>query len=799
MICAVSGRCHDRDPSASIGRRVSPIVRAMEAIERALRANGEMVTARRRVFTVGVALGTLAAGLAGFSGSTARAATAAPWTAYVVNEGSNSVTPINTTIDEVSGPPIAVGSEPQMIAMTPNGKLAYVVNGGSDTVTPINAQTNTPGTPISVGSFPAGIAITPNGAMAYVTNVSSNTVTPITIATNTTKPWIPVGDGPEGIAITPDGRTAYVANTGSNSVTPIDLATGTAGTPIPTGGTSPTFLAVTPDGSTVYVVNHSSSSVTPINVATNVAGTPIAVGASPNALVISPDGTTAYVTTAGSSPDSVTPIDLATNTVGTPIPVSEGVAGIAITPDGSRLYVSNYGTTVVPIDIATQAVWPPITVGTNSAGIAISPDQAPVASLSVTGSALGIATNFDASASTVAYGDIASYAWAFGDGTTATTSTPTTTHTYAAVGTYTATVTETSSGGTSTATSFTGQMMSQNGGPSAETSQSITIVAPGAYTALSPFRICDTRVVGQANQCTGHTLNSNTSLDVQITGKTGPLGQSVPVDALAVALNVTALDESTANSFISVFPAGEALPKVSNISIDAGATKANLVVVRLGSGGDLTVFNSVGRGDVVVDVEGYFAPPGGAPVAGEFHSIAPLRICDTRADKGTECAGSFDNPLPANTWRDVVLSGLPAGAAGNTPSIPTQSAAAAVFNLTAANATKATYLTVAPPNVTTDACPTGALRHPTSIRRPAPRCRIESSPPLGRTRMSASTTPPAASTSSSTSTGGSVTALRGAPVRSSTRFLPCGSAIRGQRTIHRARTVRTGDSDPEPS
>jgi hypothetical protein len=98
--------------------------------------------------------------------------------------------------------------------------------------------------------------------------------------------------------------------------------------------------------------------------------------------------------------------------------------------------------------------------------------------------------------------------------------------------------------------------------------------------------------------------------------------------------------------------------------------------------------------------------PGPTPVAGEYHTMPPLRICDTRAGKGTECAGSFDNPLPANTWLDVVLSGLPSGAANNTPSIPTQSAAAAVFNLTAVNGTQATYVTVASPNLTTDACPT---------------------------------------------------------------------------------------------
>ena len=101
---------------------------------------------------------------------------------------------------------------------------------------------------------------------------------------------------------------------------------------------------------------------------------------------------------------------------------------------------------VIASDTATRGA-PPFTVGTMPLGIAITPDQAPVASLSVSPAPAGQATTFDASASTVAFGTIASYAWSFGDGTTATTTTPTTTHSYTSPGTFTASVTETSSGG----------------------------------------------------------------------------------------------------------------------------------------------------------------------------------------------------------------------------------------------------------------------------------------------------------------------------------------------------------------
>jgi hypothetical protein len=121
-------------------------------------------------------------------------------------------------------------------------------------------------------------------------------------------------------------------------------------------------------------------------------------------------------------------------------------------------------------------------VGSDPNGVAFTPDQAPVAQLSVTPNVVGQPSSFDASASTVAFGTIASYSWNFGDGTTATTTSPTTTHTYTSPGTYNASVSETSSGGTSTTQVFTGQTVSQNGGPQAVASASVDVLTAGPNT-----------------------------------------------------------------------------------------------------------------------------------------------------------------------------------------------------------------------------------------------------------------------------------------------------------------------------
>src|SRR6266700_274001 len=65
-------------------------------------------------------------------------------TAYVVNAGSGTVTPI-AIANNRAGPAIPVGDNPQAIAITPDGKTAYVANYVSGTVTPISTATNKPG------------------------------------------------------------------------------------------------------------------------------------------------------------------------------------------------------------------------------------------------------------------------------------------------------------------------------------------------------------------------------------------------------------------------------------------------------------------------------------------------------------------------------------------------------------------------------------------------------------------------------------------------------------------------------
>ena len=240
-----------------------------------------------------------------------------------------------------------------------------------------------------------------------------------------------------------------------------------------------------------------------------------------------------------------------------------------------------------------------------------------------------------------------------------------------------------------------------------------TFAAPGAYTAINPFRICDTRPPGPgiaANQCdsggNGTLGAGHETITAQITGA------HVPSGALAVVANVTAINHGGSPTYVTAFPAVGSLPLASNINLAGRSVEANLAIVELSSGGAISLFNAVGSADVIVDVEGYFAAPTGAS-AGGFHSIPPLRICDSRGGTGNpwvcaEATGSTKAPLAGGAWRHVVLSGLPGGVPPSTPDIPTNgTAAAAVFNLTATAGTAPTYLSVAVPTGS-DACPTSA-------------------------------------------------------------------------------------------
>src|SRR6202030_1022448 len=176
------------------------------------------------------------------------------------------------------------------------------------------------------------------------------------------------------------------------------------------------------------------------------------------------------------------------------------------------------------------------------------------------------------------------------------------------------------------------------GSSSATSTGSAYLYVPLAnYVPLTPVRILDTR--------SGSPLGQNSTRTLVVAGT----GHIVPAGAVAVVLNVTEVN-GTAGSLLTVYPAGTAQPKASNLNFAAGTVTPNLVTVAIPPAGTVNIYNALGTVNVLADVEGYFAPPTSTPAQqGEFHPIAPVRVCDTR----------INSPTPACRAHGVLVGGRP--------------------------------------------------------------------------------------------------------------------------------------------
>ena len=260
--------------------------------------------------------------------------------AYVANFFSNNVSVIDTSSNTVVAT-VNVGSQPNSVAITPDGTRAYVTNGGGD-VWVINTSGNTVAAKVVVGGYPTGVAITPDGTRAYVTKTNANSVAVIDTSSNTVTATMAVGTAPGGIAITPDGTRAYVANVGAGTgiISVIDTSSNTVTTTVDVGNVGPVGVAITPDGTRVYVLD-GFGNLSVIDTASNIMTATVTLPGneiSPFGLAISPDGARAYVTRFAAN--SLAVIDTSSNQV-IAMPSAGGFpSGVAVSPDGTRVYVT---------------------------------------------------------------------------------------------------------------------------------------------------------------------------------------------------------------------------------------------------------------------------------------------------------------------------------------------------------------------------------------------------------------------------------------------------------------------------
>jgi hypothetical protein len=201
--------------------------------------------------------------------------------------------------------------------------------------------------------------------------------------------------------------------------------------------------------------------------------------------------------------------------------------------------------------------------------------------------------------------------------------------------------------------------------PGGTTTEPPVVPATEKFTPVSPQRLLDTRNgIGGAAAKLG--ANETRSL-------TFPAGVS------AVALNITGTNSSDL-SFLKVFPGGGSSPEVSNVNLVPGKDVSNSTVVRVGTGGVVTLQNGPGTTDAIVDIVGTYQATTGDVIT----SLAPVRLVDSRTG-----LGGVTTPLAAGESRAFDIRGLSGG------SVPAD-ATGVVLNVTATNASTGGFFTVYP-------------------------------------------------------------------------------------------------------
>jgi Cysteine-rich secretory protein family len=145
----------------------------------------------------------------------------------------------------------------------------------------------------------------------------------------------------------------------------------------------------------------------------------------------------------------------------------------------------------------------------------------------------------------------------------------------------------------------------------------VALVAVTAFTPGAPADAGSKTVDGR--DAGGGVRPAGSVLELDVTGRGGSAS-----NASAVSLNLTATETGGAG-FATVYPCGTSRPEASTINYGPGATIANGIIAKVGSGGKVCIYTHA-RAHLVVDLEGYF------PAGSEYRPLTPARLLDTRPD-----------------------------------------------------------------------------------------------------------------------------------------------------------------------
>ena len=146
-----------------------------------------------------------------------------------------------------------------------------------------------------------------------------------------------------------------------------------------------------------------------------------------------------------------------------------------------------------------------------------------------------------------------------------------------------------------------------------------------ALYPVTPCRVADTR--NPSGPFGGPIMSSGSTRSFVVPQS----ACNIPAGAQAYSLNITVVPPAPLG-YLTAWPTGQAQPYVSTLNSYNGATIANAAIVPAGTGGAISIYVSDAT-QVIIDINGYFAAPGGAGALA-FYPATPCRVADTRNPNG---------------------------------------------------------------------------------------------------------------------------------------------------------------------
>ena len=289
--------------------------------------------------------------------------------AYVLNEGSASISIVDTLTEKVSAP-AKVGNRPRGFAVSREGERIYI-SLEDGTLIERDMYEREESARAMLGRLPYSIDLSPDGKLLAAAIQSSAEVVLLDLATMQIAKKIPVTGGkrPENAVFSPDGRWIYVSAEDSPALDVIDVRQGAVARSI-TVGPRLRGIAFTADGSRAYVAAEQDREVAVVDVLRHAVLARVKTASAPFGVALHPDGKRVFVSAPGAGKVHV--LDTGSNTIVAEFDACNGASRMALTPDGSKLYVTcGPANEVAVIDTRTSARLARVPVGVTPAHIAI--------------------------------------------------------------------------------------------------------------------------------------------------------------------------------------------------------------------------------------------------------------------------------------------------------------------------------------------------------------------------------------------------------------------------------------------